>query len=33
MMRHAVNHDAAAASTGDLNLKVEGRGLAECFER
>ena len=32
-LRHAVNHDAAAASTGDLNLEVEVRGLAECFER
>jgi len=31
--RHAVDHDAAAALAGDLNLKVEGRGLAECFER
>jgi hypothetical protein len=31
--RHAVNHNAAAALTGDLNLKVEGRRLAECFER
>jgi len=31
--RHAVDQDAAAALTGDLNLKVEGRRLAECFER
>jgi hypothetical protein len=30
---HAVDHDAAAALAGDLNLKVEGRCLAECFER
>ena len=27
------DQNAAAALTGDLNLKVEGRGLAECFER
>ena len=31
--RYAVNHDAAAAPARDLNLKVEGRGLAECLER
>jgi hypothetical protein len=31
--RHGINHNAAAALTGDLNLKIEGRRLAECFER
>src|SRR4029077_17581726 len=31
--RHAVDQDAAAALAEDLNLKVEGRGLAECLER
>jgi hypothetical protein len=31
--RHAVDHDAAAALTGDLNFQVEDCGLAECFER
>jgi hypothetical protein len=31
--RYAVDHDAAAALTGDFYLKVEGRGLTECFER
>jgi hypothetical protein len=31
--RHAINHNAAAALTGDLNLKVEGCSLAECSKR